>query len=159
VHLLENYIDGLNYRGPALWNIYSSNQPEHGLANNSLTLQSKLAVESRAYPLITFVPTLGKTWEECINLSANPQLDQDWITYTLDYTDEYGNKFDMDVPLTFADWALTESSFSTHFKSVAADTNNNDMVLLTEYIELNANVQSDSIPFIWAVQPQSNHLL
>ncbi len=158
-HLLESYIDGLNFRGPALWSIYASSQPEHGLANNSLSLQSKLAVESRAYPLITFDPQQGETWEACINLSANPQLDQDWIVYSLDYTDEYGNHFAMDVPLTYADWALTESSFSDHFKSVAADAGTDEMVLLTDYIEMSHTQQEECIPFIWAVHPQSNHLL
>jgi pyruvate-ferredoxin/flavodoxin oxidoreductase len=155
-HLLEGYIDGLNYRGPALWTVYASNQPENGMANNSLTLQSKLAVESRAYPLTSFDPRLGKTWEECISLAGNPDIDQDWIIYSLDYTDEYGNKFAMDVPLTYADWALTEAQFSHHFKAVSADAGSDDMVLLSEYIAKNNN---DSIPFIWAVDPQSNHLL
>ena len=158
-HLLEGYIDGLNYRGPALWSIYTSSQPENGLANNSLTLQSKLAVESRAYPLTTFDPRLGKTWEECISLAGNPDIDQDWIIYSLDYTDEYGNKFAMDIPLTYADWALTEAQFSHHFKAVSADTGSDDMILLTEYITMDSSVQADHIPFIWAVHPQSNHLL
>jgi pyruvate-ferredoxin/flavodoxin oxidoreductase len=158
-HLLESYIDGLNYRGPALWSIYASSQPEHGLANNSLSLQSKLAVESRAYPLLTFDPQRGKSWEECISLTANPLLDQDWIVYSLDYTDEYGNKFSMDVPLTFADWALTESTLSHHFKSIAADASTDEMVLLTDYLEMGASAQEDAIPFIWAVHPHSNQLL
>jgi len=158
-HLLGNYIDGLNYRGPALWNIYASSQPEHGLANNSLSLQSKLAVESRAYPFMTFDPRLGKTWEECFNLTANPQLDQDWMVYSLDYTDEYGNKFAMDVPLTYADWALTESSFSDHFKALAVDAGSDEMVLLSDYIAMSSAEREDNIPFIWAVHPQSNHLL
>jgi len=158
-HLLEGYIDGLNYRGPALWNIYTSSQPENGLAKNSLTFQSKLAVESRAYPLTSFDPRKGKTWEECICLAGNPDIDQDWVIYSLDYTDEYGNKYAMEVPLTYADWALTEVQFSHHFKSVAADTSSDDMVLLTEYLDMNERDQADSIPFIWAVHPQTNHLL
>jgi pyruvate-ferredoxin/flavodoxin oxidoreductase len=158
-HLLEGFIDGLNYRGPALWTIYASSQPENGLANNSLTLQSRLAVESRAYPLTSFDPRLGKTWEECICLAGNPDIDQDWIIYSLGYTDEYGNKFAMDVPLTYADWALTEAQFSHHFKAVSADAGSDDMVLLTEYMAMNATDQADSIPFIWAVDPQSNLLL
>ncbi len=158
-HLLEGYIDGLNYRGPALWSIYTSSQPENGLANNSLTLQSKLALESRAFPLTSFDPRKGKTWEECICLAGNPDIDQDWVIYSLDYTDEYGNKYAMDVPLTYADWALTEAQFSKHFKSVAADASSDDMVLLTEYLNMNERDQADSIPFIWAVHPQSNHLL
>ncbi len=158
-HLLAGYIDGLNYRGPALWSIYTSNQPENGLANNSLTLQSKLAIESRAYPLTSFDPRRGATWEECISLAGNPDLDQDWIIYSLDYTDEYGNKFTMDVPLTYADWALTEVQFSHHFKALPADTHTDDMVLLTDYLDLDEHSQVGSIPFIWAVHPQSNHLL
>ncbi len=156
-HLLEGYIDGLNYRGPALWSIYTSNQPENGVANNSLMTQSKLAVESRAYPLIAFDPRLGKTWEECVGLAGNPDLDQDWIIYSLDYTDEYGNKFATDVPLTYADWALTEVQFSHHFKTVSADADSDNLVLLTEYLD--SSDQEDSIPFIWATHPQSNHLL
>ena len=156
-NLLAGYIDGLNYRGPALWTIYTSNQPEYGVANNSLMVQSKLAVESRAYPLITFDPRLGKTWEECIGLAGNPDLDQDWIIYSLDYTDEYGNKFTTDVPLTYADWALTEEQFSHHFKTVSADAESDDLVLLTDYLD--SSDQVGSIPFIWAVHPQSNHLI
>lgn len=158
-HCLAGFIDGLNYRGPALWSIYASSQPENRMANNSLTLQSRIAVESRAYPLMTFDPRLGKSWEECISLLGNPDIDQDWITYSLDYTDEYGNKFSMDVPLTYADWALTESTFAHHFKPVPADANSNNMVLLTEYLEMDSHGQTNNIPFIWAVHPQSNHLL
>jgi pyruvate-ferredoxin/flavodoxin oxidoreductase len=157
-HLLEGYIDGLNYRGPALWSIYTSSQPERP-ANISLTQQSKLAVDSRAFPLTTFSPNVGKTWEECINLAGNPDLDQDWIIYSLDYTDEYGNQFSMDVPLTYADWALTETQFSHHFKPVAADTDSDEMILLSEFIEMNNQQRIDNLPFIWAVHPQSNHLL
>ncbi len=158
-HCLAGFIDGLNYRGPALWSIYASSQPENGMAKNSLTMQSKIAVESRAYPLMTFDPRRGKSWEECISLLGNPDIDQDWITYSLDYTDEYGNKFSMDVPLTYADWALTESTFAQHFKPVPADGNSNSMVLLTEYLDMDSHGQANNIPFIWAVHPHSNHLL
>ncbi|WP_419608059.1 thiamine pyrophosphate-dependent enzyme, partial [Thiolapillus sp.] len=40
-------IDGLNSRRPALFNIYSTCQPEHGVADDATARQSKLAVESR----------------------------------------------------------------------------------------------------------------
>ena len=158
-HLLEGFIDGLNYRGPTLWNIYASTKSENPLSNNSLIYQSKLAVESRAYPLISFDPRQGKTWEECTSIVGNPDIDQDWIIYSLAYTDEYGNQFSMDIPLTYADWALTEIQYSEHFKSVADDSHSEGMVLLTEFIEMNNSGQTDSIPFIWAVHPQTNHLL
>jgi len=158
-HLLEGFIEGLNYRGPALWNIYSSTHSDNALSNNSLLFQSKLAVESRAYPLISFDPRLGKTWEECTSIVGNPDIDQDWIIYSLAYTDEYGNQFSMDVPLTYADWALTEIQYAAHFKPVTDDTDAEDMVLLTDFIEMGNSEKEDSIPFIWAVHPQTNHLL
>lgn len=158
-NLIEGFIDGLNYRGPALWNIYAASQPENGQANNSFILQSKIAVESRAYPLTSFDPRRGKSWEECIRLSGNPDIDQDWIIYPLDYTDEYGNEFSMEVPLTYADWALTREQYAHHFNAVAADSNPDELVLLTDYIEMDSNEQADNLPFIWAVAPQSNHLL
>ena len=158
-HLLEGFIDGLNYRGSALWNIYASTKSENPLSNNSLIHQSKLAVESRAYPLMSFDPSRGGTWEECTSIVGNPDIDQDWIIYSLAYTDEYGNQFSMDIPLTYADWALTEVQYSEHFKPVADDAAPDDMVLLTDFIEMDDSEQADSIPFIWAVHPQTNHLL
>lgn len=157
-HLLANYIDGLNYQGPALWNIYASSQPKHGLANNSLTQQSKLAVAARAHPLLTFDPRLGKNWEACISLAANPQLDRDWTSDSLDYNDEYGNQFSIDVVLTFADWALTQTAFSHHFKWLANQTETDDAVLLSDYLELDTSEQQTHIPFIWAAHPQTKYL-
>ena len=46
-HLLEGYIDGLNYRGAALWSVYTSSQALG--PSLSLVQQSQLAMESRAY--------------------------------------------------------------------------------------------------------------
>ncbi|MCK5668326.1 MAG: 2-oxoacid:acceptor oxidoreductase family protein, partial [Gammaproteobacteria bacterium] len=114
-HLLEGYIEGLNTRRPALWNIYAVCQPEHGVADDAAEIQTKLAVESRAYPLMKFNPDLGTTWEECLDLEGNPAMEDDWPTYSLEYEDESGVKSKLDVPLTFADFALTEGRFRKHF--------------------------------------------
>ncbi|MDD2702097.1 MAG: 2-oxoacid:acceptor oxidoreductase family protein, partial [Sideroxydans sp.] len=42
-HLIESYIDGLNSRRPALFNVYAVCPPEHGVGDDMLTHQSKLA--------------------------------------------------------------------------------------------------------------------
>ena len=55
-HLLEGFIDGLNSRRPALFNIYAVCPPEHGVGDDRSIAQSKLAVESRAYPLFRYDP-------------------------------------------------------------------------------------------------------
>src|SRR5690606_6074778 len=82
-HLLEGYIDGLNSRRPALFNVYTTCQPEHGVADDATERQTKLALESRAYPLFKYDPDLGTTFEECASLEGNPALESDWPTYTL----------------------------------------------------------------------------
>ncbi len=97
-HLIESYIDGLNSRRPALFNIYAVCPPEHGVGDDKSVDQSKLAVEGRAYPLFRFDPDAGITFAECVSLEGNPSLDTDWPTYTLKYIDEAGASQSMELP-------------------------------------------------------------
>lgn len=158
-HLLEGYIDGLNYRGPAIWNIYAVCQPEHGVADNASEMQSRLAVESRAYPLTTFDPRLGDTWEACISIHGNPDIDKDWTTYNLQYVDESGNEGVMEIPLTFADWAFTEGRFRKHFHMIPPSKWTENMVHLAEFINLPDDDKEDKIAFIHAMHPKTNALI
>ena len=96
-HLIEGFIDGLNARRPALFNVYSPCLPEHGIGDDLAEHQSKLAVESRAYPLFRYNPDKGILPEECFDLEGNPALDTDWPTYTLDYVDEKGKHGKIDT--------------------------------------------------------------
>lgn len=47
-HLLESFIDGLNSRRPALFNIYAVCPPEHGVGDEYQRCTERLAVEGRA---------------------------------------------------------------------------------------------------------------
>jgi pyruvate-ferredoxin/flavodoxin oxidoreductase len=158
-HLLESYIDGLNYRGSAIWNIYSCCQPEHGVANDHSKMQSKLAVEARAYPLITFDPRRGDTWEQCISIKGNPNLDKDWTSYQLKYVDEFGNPGSLEIPLTFADWALTEGRFHKHFKIIPPSKWVDNMVPLLDFLNLPDADKKDHFAYINAVHPKTNALI
>jgi pyruvate-ferredoxin/flavodoxin oxidoreductase len=158
-HLLEGYIDGLNYRGPAVFNIYAVCQPEHGVADDAAEMQSKLAVEARAYPLMSFDPRLGDNWDTSMSLQGNPDLDKDWTTYTLNYVDEYGMDGSMEIPLTFADWALTEGRFRKHFKIAPPSTWTDEMVEIAEFIDLSADEKAEHIAFLYAVHPETNTLI
>ena len=64
-HLIESFVEGLNIRRPALFNIYSPCMPEHGIADDVAEQQSKLAVETRAYPILRYNPDKGLLPEEC----------------------------------------------------------------------------------------------
>lgn len=154
-HLLEGYIDGLNSRRPALFNIYAVCPPEHGVADDMAVHQSKLAVESRAYPLFRYDPDAGVTFAECSSLEGNPELEQDWPSYTLKYRNETGEEASMTLPLTFADFAVTEGRFGKQFKKAPADTWNDDMVLLADFLKLEESEREGKFPFIWAVDTKN----
>jgi pyruvate-ferredoxin/flavodoxin oxidoreductase len=154
-HLLEGFIEGINARRPALFNIYSACMPEHGIGDDLAEHQSKLAVESRAYPLIRYNPDKGTLPEECLDLEGNPAIDADWPTYALEYSDEQGTKAKMQLPLTFADFAITEARFRKQFRTAPRDTWNENMVLLADYLNLTAENRDGKFPYIWALDKKN----
>ncbi len=149
-HMIEGFIQGLKARRPALFNLYTSCQPEHGIGDDMSAHQAKLAVESRAYPLFRYDPDAGTTPQECFDLDGNPAPDQDWPTYTLKYR-EGGREREMEVPLTFADFAVTEVRFRRHFRLAPPDTWNSSMMPLPEFLELDPEAREGIYPFVWSV--------
>ncbi len=149
-HMIEGFIHGLKARRPALFNLYTACQPEHGIGDDMSTHQAKLAVESRAYPLFRYDPDRGITPRECFDLEGNPAIDQDWPTYRLAYR-ESGIEKEMELPMTFADFAITEVRFRKHFRKAPPDTWNDQMVPLDEFLELDEREREDRYPFIWTV--------
>ncbi len=154
-HLIEGYVDGLRSRRPALFNVYAVCQPEHGVADDASERQSRLAVESRAYPLMRFDPDRGETFEDCLDIEGNPAMGEDWPAYTLHYQDENSEKRTLDVPMTFADFAMTEARFRKHFRKAPPETWNDSMVPLDEFLDLDADDQEGKFPFIWGVDAKN----
>ena len=150
-HLIEGFIEGILARRPALFNIYSACMPEHGIGDDLAEHQSKLAVESRAYPLLRYNPDKGALPEEGLDLEGNPAIESDWPAYALAYTDEQGAKAKMQLPLTFADFAITEARFRKQFRTAPRDTWNENMILLADYLNLTAGDRDGKFPYIWAV--------
>ena len=150
-HLLEGYIEGLNSRLPAIFNIYAVCPPEHGVGDDVAEERSKLAVESRAYPLFKYNPEKGNTFKDCSTLEGNPALDADWPTYELKYIDEKGKENSLSVPMTFADFAFGEGRFAKHFRKAPPETWNEDMLQLDEFIALDEEERQGLYPYIWAV--------
>jgi pyruvate-ferredoxin/flavodoxin oxidoreductase len=149
-HMIEGFIHGLKARRPALFNLYSSCQPEHGIADDMSAQQAKLAAESRAYPLFRYDPDAGTTPAECFDLEGNPAPDRDWPSYTLRYR-QGGRDREMEVPMTFADFAITEVRFRKHFRAAPPDAWNDKMVPLAEFLDLPADEREDRFPYIWTV--------
>lgn len=94
-----------------------------------------------------------------MSIKGNPDVNKDWTTYTLKFVDEYGIEDTMSVPLTFADWAMTEGRFQKHFKFVPPSQWNDDMVPLHEFIDLGHDEMAEHIAYIHAVHPDTNTLI
>ena len=154
-HLIEGYIDGLNSRRPAMFNIYAVCQPEHGVSDDASTKQSKMAVEARAYPLMKYDPDAGTTFEECLDIEGNPSMDTDWPMYTINYLDEKGKEAQLEVPFTFADFAVTEGRFRKHFRKAPPETWSDDMIPFHEFLDMDEDDREDRFPYIWAVDAKN----
>jgi pyruvate-ferredoxin/flavodoxin oxidoreductase len=112
--LYKSMLDGLEYRGTAFFQCYTTCQPEHGVGDNMSADQAKLARDSRAMPEFVFNPRRGELASETFDLKGNPTIERDW----------WRNKFKSDgaeYNFGVAHWALTEGRFRKHVKAVSAE--------------------------------------
>ena len=154
--MIEGFIDGLMTKRPAIFNLYTTCQPEHGVGDDLGVHQAKLAVESRAYPIFKYNPDHGVKAEDNFDLDGNPSMDQIWPTYQLKYL-ENGREKSMEVAMTFADFALTEGRFRKHFRTAPRSAWNDNMIVLADFLELDEDEREGKFPFIWAVD-RKQHL-
>ena len=157
-HLMAGVLRGLQTRRPALFNIYTPCPVEHGLPDDWAQHSARLALESRAFPYLTYDPDAGRGWADCLSLDGNPAVDDDWPTYTLDYVDERSAATAMELPLTTADWAATEGRFRKHFTRLAADTagdadDDGALVPFHEYVAAPPGDRAGRRPFIYMLGP------
>jgi pyruvate-ferredoxin/flavodoxin oxidoreductase len=166
-HLMAGVLKGLQKRRPALFNIYTPCPVEHGLPDDWSQHSARLALESRAFPYLTFDPDAGGSWADCLSLVGNPSVEDDWPTYALEYADDTGAMQSMELPLTTADWAATEGRFRKHFKKLGnrrvpseagqmgigkRETDGSgaeDLVRFDEYLGLSIDEREGKTPFIY----------
>ncbi|MBM3214469.1 thiamine pyrophosphate-binding protein [Candidatus Poribacteria bacterium] len=92
------------FPGPAIINVYTTCQPEHGVGDEMASHQAKLAKESRAFPIFIYDPRAGDTIRERLDLRGNPAVKEDW--YTIPKTGEV---------IDFITFARSEGRFAKHF--------------------------------------------
>lgn len=103
-HFYRAIIDAMEFPGPALVCCYTTCQPEHGVADNMATDQARLAVDTRAFPLLVYDPRKGETLRERLSLQGNPAVGDDWWT-----NPKTGEIVD------FIEFARSEGRFAKHF--------------------------------------------
>jgi len=153
-HLMGGVIKGLQTRRPAVFNIYTPCPVEHGVADDWAHHSAKLALESRAFPHLVFDPDGGPTFADCMDLTGNPDVDWPWPTYELEYVDDEGQGAKMELPLTVADWAVTEGRFRKQFRAVAADEDADDLMPFHEFVAASDEDRGSKTPFVWVLDEE-----
>jgi pyruvate/2-oxoacid:ferredoxin oxidoreductase beta subunit/NAD-dependent dihydropyrimidine dehydrogenase PreA subunit len=103
-HFYKAVLGALEFDGPAIVVCYTTCQPEHGVADNMAGEQARLAVDTRAFPLLIHDPRLGDTLKKRLSLQGNPNVKGDWFV---------NPKTNEEV--TFIDFARSEGRFAKHF--------------------------------------------
>jgi len=103
-HFYRSVLDALEFDGPAIVVCYTTCQPEHGVGDNMATDQARLAVDTRAFPLLIYDPRKGETIRERLSLQGNPAINDDWWV-----NPKTGKQVD------FIDFARSEGRFAKHF--------------------------------------------
>jgi len=103
-HFYKAVMEANEYPGPAIINVFTTCQPEHGVADNMAEHQAKLAADSRSFPLFIYDPRKGKRIKERMSLAGNPNMKEDW--YVNPKTGE---------AVDFIAFARTEGRFAKHF--------------------------------------------
>jgi pyruvate ferredoxin oxidoreductase beta subunit len=103
-HFYKSVLGAMEYDGPAIVACYTTCQPEHGVADNMAGEQARLAVDTRAFPIMIHDPRAGDTLKKRLSLMGNPNMKGDWFINPK--TNEEVN---------FIDFARSEGRFSKHF--------------------------------------------
>jgi len=126
--------------------VYAPCQAENGIADASGSQHGKMAVESRTSPVFVHDPRRAADLHARFSLDGNPDVAKDWTTQTIEYVEDGATKL-LEVPLTPADFALTEGRFKKQFRRLAADAVG---VPVHEYVDLSPAEREGKTPFVWS---------
>jgi pyruvate-ferredoxin/flavodoxin oxidoreductase len=112
--LYKSILDGLEYRGTAFFQCFTTCQPEHGVADDMALAQAQRVRDSRGAPEFVFNPRLGETYQEVLDVKGNPSIDLDWYETKFKSTNET-------YRYTVAHWCATEARFRNHLKKIKKD--------------------------------------
>lgn len=148
-HFLKNTMEFLNYTdGPAVLDVYTPCQGEHGIGDAASSERSRLAVESRMNPVFVHDPRRGSTLHDWFSLEGNPEPEKTWATTTLEYIDDEGQLKLLSMALTPAHFALGEIRFKKQFHKLGADAAN--ALPVEAYVELPKAQRAGKTAFIWS---------
>jgi pyruvate/2-oxoacid:ferredoxin oxidoreductase beta subunit/NAD-dependent dihydropyrimidine dehydrogenase PreA subunit len=103
-HFYKAIMEANQFPGPALVNVFTTCQPEHGVGDNMAEHQAKLAADSRSFPVFIYDPRKGPRFKDRLSLVGNPNVKEDWYVHP-----KTGEQID------FVYFARSEGRFAKHF--------------------------------------------
>ena len=122
-HMMKGIMDAFSSKNAAFLNIFCSSANGH-LANR----QANLALKSRTHPFFVYDPKKGETFDTCLSLDGNPNMEQE-------------------AEMNFADFAVSEKTFQDQFKMIPENFSGK-LVPFTEYMALDEEERLNVTPFI-----------
>jgi pyruvate-ferredoxin/flavodoxin oxidoreductase len=131
---------------PAVLDIYTPCQGEQGIADAAARNHARMAVESRMNPVFVHNPQGGSNVSDRFSIDGNPDEDKDWTVTSIEYVDG-GEAKVLEVPLTPADFAATETRFKKQFRPLPDGASG---VPIAEFIDLSAADRLGKTPFVFS---------
>lgn len=77
-HFYKAVLRANEYKGPSVIITFTTCQPEHGVGDHLATDRARVAVDSRAFPLLIYDPEKGDRIRDRLDLKGNPLPKKDW---------------------------------------------------------------------------------
>jgi len=152
-HFLRNTLEVLSQQQmPAVMDVYTPCQSEHGVADDAANRRARLAVKSRMNPLFVHDPRRGESIRERISLDGNPDPSRTWSTNRLEYVDTDGSLRLLTTVVTPADFALGETRFKSQFRKLRPEEEAAALPV-DEYVELAEPDRAGYVPFVHSTDP------
>lgn len=147
---LEQQIQsGLDYVGPALFNVFSGASGKAG--GFAPYLIAAAAMEARIFPAFVFDPSAGSNWASRFSLIDNPQPDLDWPIEDFHYEDTQSQTVSERIPFTLIDFVASDPRFARHFARVPREKWNGALAPVDEIMGQEGRANMDRIPSLLMV--------
>lgn len=142
-YLLEKTNTNFEFAGPALIQISAPKK----LAGSHAIALAELARQSRFSPAFSSIPGDSDQILPGLDISANPDFDQMWVTKNWIQINKEGLRKALTEKLTPAHFLSQWPQFKPEFDEIAAASLNENHVLLTEFLELETADRTGRIPY------------
>jgi hypothetical protein len=107
---------GMGFDGAALFCVYSG--AGAGTAGFAPYVAAAAAVESRAFPLFMYDPSVGNDWADRFDVRDNPQPEKDWPAHRFEHEGEGHRRIVESFNFTFADFAACDGRYAARLQRI-----------------------------------------